>query len=93
MMEETVAFHGGFYDISRKGELKAELDAISPHSDVVIDLSSTEYLDCSAVGMMVGKLRQWEKEKPGTRLRLRNVNRRLTNVMLILNLHRIFTIE
>ncbi|GAC1391204.1 MAG: hypothetical protein NVSMB31_08510 [Vulcanimicrobiaceae bacterium] len=92
-MTTPAALHGGDYDIGRKDELKAELDAISPHSDVVIDLANTASLDCFSLGIMVSKLEEWRAEKPGTNLRLLNVNRGVEKVMRSLRLERIFIIE
>ncbi len=92
-MTTPAALHGGEYDIGRRDELKAELDLISPHSDVVIDLTSTVSLDCYSLGMMVGKLKEWRAEKPGTNLRLLNVNRDLVKVMRSLHLDRVFIVE
>jgi anti-anti-sigma regulatory factor len=85
--------HGGYYDVSRRAELQAELDAIEPHSDVVIDLASTEHLDCSSLGIMIGRLREWRVAKPATQLRLRNVTPQLTRVLGILKLDELFILE
>ena len=92
-MTKPVTLHGGFYDSSRNVELAAELDVISPHSDVIIDLASTEYLDCSSLGLMLQNLTRWKLEKPGTKLRLVNVNRGLVDVMRQLRLDRVFLIN
>ena len=88
-----VKLHGGFYDYTRIVELAAELDAITPHSDVTIDLASTEYLDCSSLALMLLNLRRWKQEKPGTELRLVNVNPSLVDVLHQLNLDRVFLIN
>jgi anti-anti-sigma factor len=85
--------HGGYYDLSRKSELKAEFDAIEPHSDVVIDLASTEHLDCSCIGVMVGRLREWRVRKPETQLRLINVTPRLERMLRLLMLQQLFVIN
>jgi anti-anti-sigma factor len=92
-MTQPIALHGGFYDATRNVELAAELDKISPHSDVMIDLASTEYLDCSSLGLMIQNLRRWKREKPGTQLRLTNVNPSLFAVMRLLQLDGIFLIN
>jgi anti-anti-sigma factor len=85
--------HGGIYDAARYAELAIELDAITPHSDVIIDLASTEYLDCSSLGLMLTNLTRWKQEKPGTHLRLVNVNPGLFDVMRLLKLDGIFLIN
>jgi anti-anti-sigma factor len=92
-MTDPVSLHGGFYDAARNVELAAELDKISPHSDVIINLASTEYLDCSSLGLMIENLRRWKKEKPGTKLRLINVNPRLFDVMRLLGLDAVFLVN
>jgi anti-anti-sigma factor len=85
--------HGGFYDSARNAELATELDAITPHSDVIIDLASTEYLDCSSLGLMLQNLTRWKQEKPGTALRLINVNPSLVDAMRLLQLDGVFLIN
>jgi anti-anti-sigma factor len=92
-MTSPVALHGGYYDIGRTSELTAELAAISPHSDVVIDLASTDYLDCSSLGLMVRNLSRWRLQKPGTDLRLVNVNGQMVKIMHLLELDRLFVIN
>jgi anti-anti-sigma regulatory factor len=92
-MTHPIVLHGGFYDATRNVELAAELDTISPHSDVMIDLASTEYLDCSSLGLMIKNLRRWKLEKPGMELRLTNVNSSLLGVMRLLQLDGVFVIN
>ena len=92
-MAEPVMLHGGFYDSTRYDELATELEAISPHSDVIVDLASTEFLDCSSLGLMLRNLRRWKHEKPGTELRLINVRSNLFDVMRLLKLDRVFLIN
>jgi anti-anti-sigma factor len=84
---KPLVLRGGYYDISRRAEFRAELDSVEPHSDVVLDLSGTEYLDCASVGVMVEKLRQWREHTPGTNLRLTNVNPDLARMLRLLELH------
>jgi anti-anti-sigma factor len=92
-MTEPVRLHGGFYDGNRSDELAAELEAISPHSDVFIDLAGTDYMDCSSLGLLLQSLTRWKREKPGTALRLINVNPSLVHVMRLLELDRVFLIN
>jgi anti-anti-sigma factor len=92
-MAAPVSLHGGLYDSGRNVELAAELDVITPHSDVIIDLASTEYLDCSSLGLMLQNLTRWKQEKPGTELRLINVNPSLFDVMRLLKLDEVFLIN
>ena len=93
LMSEPVMLKGGRYDIFRRAELSAELDAIEPQSDVVLDLSRTEFLDCAALGLMVKALNEWNKRAPGTHLRLRNVAPKVERILKIVELDRVFIIE
>lgn len=89
----SLSLHGGVYDIGRSAELSEQLDSIEPHSDVVIDLSFTEYFDCSSIGILIAKSKAWSRQKPGTRIHLRNVNSRLARVLLTLGLQNAFVLE
>ena len=60
---------------------------------MIIDLASTEYLDCSSLGLMLQNLMRWKQEKPGTQLRLVNANQGLVDVMRLLKLDGIFLIN
>lgn len=84
---------GGYYDVFRKADLRAELAAIEPHSDVVLDLATTDQLDCGSLGLMVARLREWRKEKPQTNLRLINVSTRIARVLTILGLDTLFIVS
>ncbi len=92
-ISEPVSLHGGCYDIFRKVELKAELDSVEPRSDVVLDLSKTELLDCSCLGVLVGKLRQWRERDPETQLRLIHVAPRLARILSLVKLDTLFVLE
>ncbi|MHB8148257.1 MAG: STAS domain-containing protein [Vulcanimicrobiaceae bacterium] len=85
--------HGGYYDGNRHAEFEAELAVISPHSDVVIDLASTEYLDAWCCSLLIRNLAKWREQKPGTQLRLMNVQPQLAGVLRSLELDRIFFIN
>ena len=85
--------HGGYYDGRRYDEFAAELAAISPHSDVVIDLASTEYLDAWCWSLVVQHLAKWRKQKSGTQLRLVNVRPQLAEILHTLELDRIFFVN
>ncbi len=91
-MTNPFTLHGGYYDVFRTAELKAELGSVEPHSDVILDLSTTEHLDCGSLGVMIGKLQQWRRRKPGTQLCLMHVAPRMARILTILNLDQVFKI-
>jgi len=88
-----VVLRGGYYDISRWAELEAELGFAQPRSDVILDLSHTEHLDCGSLGLLIGRLNAWRNRAPGTELRLVNVRPRLAEVLTLLELDSLFVIE
>jgi len=87
------SLHGGFYDSRRYFELDDELTAITPHSDVVIDMATTEYLDASSVSLLIRHLGVWRRQKPGTQLRLINVRPELAEAMRATKLDALFFIN
>jgi anti-anti-sigma factor len=90
---DITALHGGRYDISRANELARELEAIEPHSDVVLDLKQTAYLDCSCIGVLIANLKNWQTQSPQTRLRLINVAPNVASVLTLLRLDELFIVE
>jgi len=92
-MHKPVTLNGGYYDIFRSAELTVELSAIKPGSDVVLDLSRTQHLDCACLGVMIRALNEWNKRAPGTHLRLRNVVPQVERILRLVELDRVFIIE
>jgi anti-anti-sigma factor len=92
-MNKPVVLNGGYYDVFRTAELAAELNAIEPQSDVVLDLSNTQQLDCACLGVMIHALKEWNKRAPGTHLRLRNVVPQVEKMLHLMELDRVFIIE
>jgi len=92
-MTKPLLLEGGEYDVARKDDLRAELEQTEPHSDVVLDLAKTDYLDCSCIGVLIAKLHEWRERHPDTHLRLRNVAPSITRMLGILELDRLFVIE
>jgi anti-anti-sigma factor len=84
---------GGEYDVARKDDLRAELDKTEPHSDVVLDLARTEFIDCSCIGVLIAKLHAWREEAPGTKLRLQNVSPSIARILGLLELELLFVID
>ncbi len=92
-MHKRVMLKGGYYDILRSAELTAELNAIQPHSDVVLDLACTQHLDCACLGVMIRALNEWNRRAPGTHLRLRNVVPQVERMLQLVKLDKVFVIE
>jgi anti-anti-sigma factor len=92
-MEKPLKLQGGDYDISRKDDLRAELNHTEPHSDVVLDLALTDYIDCSCLGVMIMQLRTWREQVADTNLRLQNVAPSIVRILGLLELDRLFVIE
>ena len=88
-----VVLEGGYYDVFRKKALQAELASIQSHSDVVLDLSRTEQIDCACLGLFVARLREWRAQKPGTNLRLVNVSPRIARILSLLSLDTLFIVN
>jgi anti-anti-sigma factor len=92
-MKNSLQLLGGDYDISRKDDLEAELNLTEPHSDVVLDLATTDFIDCSCLGVLIMQLRTWREQLPDTNLRLQNVAPSIARMLGLLELDRLFVIE
>jgi anti-anti-sigma regulatory factor len=65
-----VVLDGGDYDVFRRDELRAELDAIEPAELVELDLKKTTFMDAGAIGMLVAFRRRVREQYPDARIRL-----------------------
>jgi anti-anti-sigma factor len=92
-MTKPLQLAGGEYDVARRDDLRAELDKTEPHSDVVLDLAKTDYMDCSCVGVLIAKLDAWRAQDPDTHVSLRNVAPSIARMLGLLELDRLFVIE
>lgn len=90
---KPLALRGGYYDIFRAPELKAELESVRPHEDIVLDLSATEHLDCACLGVMIRKLRQSRELEHATELRLVHTAPRLAEILALLKLDQVFILD
>lgn len=71
-MTTRVTLRGGEYDVFRREELRAELDAIDAGSDVDLDLGTTSLMDAGAVGLLLAFRRRVKQANPKARVRLLN---------------------
>jgi anti-anti-sigma factor len=92
-VSEPVLLEGGHYNAARQEDLERELCAVETHRDVVLDLARTEYIDCSCIGILIGKLRGWQERRPGAKLRLRNVAPDFAMILQLLRLDELFIVE
>lgn len=65
--------HGGEYDVFRRDELRAELEAIDPHGDVDIDFRDTTFMDAGALGLLLAFKKRLEENDAAARVRLVNL--------------------
>jgi len=92
-MTSPVRLNGGYYDAFRQAEFGFALDALEPQGDIVLDLGVTLHLDCSCLGLMVGKLHHWRQQQPEVNLDLRNVPQNLKRVLNLVQLDEVFVID
>lgn len=67
-----VSLRGGEYDVFRRDELRAELDAIDTDSDIDLDLSATSLMDAGAIGLLASFRRRVVNRNPRAKVRLLN---------------------
>lgn len=67
-----VSLRGGEYDVFRRDELRAELDAIDTDTDIELDLGATSLMDAGAIGLLANFRRQVGNRNPHARVRLVN---------------------
>jgi anti-anti-sigma factor len=84
---------GGDYDVGRKDDLRAEVAGIPSSEDIVLDLSTTNSVDCSCIGVLIAQLRAWRAKFPDRTFRLQNVAPGIARMIALLNLERLFLIE
>jgi len=79
----VAVLNGGEYDVFRRDDLRAELQAINVEGDVDLDLRETTFIDAGAAGLLVSFRNRVRARHPDARVRLLNVQpivRRLLEV-------------
>lgn len=61
----SMLLEGGEYDVFRRDALRIELDRIEPRTDIVLDLATTDFIDCSCIGVLIARLRSWRERRSG----------------------------
>jgi anti-anti-sigma factor len=88
----VVVLQGGDYDVFRRDELKAELDAIDAGTDVDVDLKATTFMDAGAIGLLIVFRRRLLDADPNSRVRLLNVPPIVRRVLEISGAAKLFEI-
>ncbi|MGH3329072.1 MAG: STAS domain-containing protein [Streptomycetales bacterium] len=87
----TIAEVGGEIDLATAPEFRRLLlGCLDDTSSLVVDLSKTEYLDSTGLGVLIGVLRQ--TKALGGQLRLAGLQRRVRQVFQITHLNELFAI-
>ncbi|ABM62922.1 STAS domain-containing protein [Halorhodospira halophila] len=81
----------GFFDFSLHKDFRQAYKGVEGVRRYVIDLSQTEYMDSSALGMLL-LLRESASDQ-GAEVALRNCSREVRKILEIANFQRLFTIE
>lgn len=81
----------GFFDFSLHKDFRQAYKGEEGVRRYVIDLSETEYMDSSALGMLL-LLRESASDQ-GAEVVLRNCSREVRKILEIANFQRLFTIE
>lgn len=89
-MTTRVTLRGGEYDVFRREELRAELDAIDAGSDVDLDLGTTSLMDAGAVGLLLAFRRRVKQANPEARVRLLNAAPIVRRILKISRVEELF---
>jgi anti-anti-sigma factor len=69
----VAVLNGGEYDVFRREDLRAELQAIEVAGDIELDLRETTFIDAGAAGLLVSFRNRVRKQFPHAHVRLINV--------------------
>jgi anti-anti-sigma factor len=87
----TIKVSGRFDFSSHKAFVAAYKEYTKGEKDFIVDLSSAEYLDSSAMGMLL-QLREFSTKKPNSVI-LSNSNAAIKEILRIANFGKLFTIK
>lgn len=85
-----VSLRGGDYDVFRRDELRAELDAIDTDMDIELDLGATSLMDAGAVGLLAAFRRRIVSKNPRAKVRLVNARPIVRKVLALSELDALF---
>ncbi|MFP4147247.1 MAG: STAS domain-containing protein [Halorhodospira sp.] len=89
--QTLVMYIQGFFDFSLHKDFRQAYKGVEGVRRYVIDLRETEYMDSSALGMLL-LLREFAGDLGGEVI-LRNCSREVRKILEIANFQRLFTIE
>jgi anti-anti-sigma factor len=87
----TIKVSGRFDFSSHKAFITAYKEHPKGAKDFIVDLTSAEYLDSSAMGMLL-QLREYSTKKPNSVV-LSNGNSAIKEILRIANFEKLFTIK
>ena len=87
----TIKVTGRFDFSTHKAFITAYKEYPKGEKDFIVDLSSAEYLDSSAMGMLL-QLREYSSKKPSSVV-LSNGNAAIREILKIANFEKLFTIK
>ncbi len=89
--QALVLYIQGFFDYSLHKEFRQAYKGVEGIRRYIIDLSETEYMDSSALGMLL-LLREFASDQ-GSEVVLRNCSREVRKILEVANFQRLFQIE
>lgn len=69
----VAVLNGGEYDVFRREDLRAELQAIDVQGDIDVDMRETTFIDAGAAGLLVSFRNRVRSRYPKAHVRLVNV--------------------
>lgn len=89
-MASRVRLRGGEYDVFRRGELRAEMEAIDVAGDIDLDLGTTSLMDAGAVGLLVAFRSRVSNSHPSARVRLLNAAPIVRRILSVAGVEKLF---
>jgi anti-anti-sigma factor len=81
------------YDICRRAQFRAELDAAADEKQLVLDFTDVRYIECACIGILIQRIEQWRMQTPDFRVSLCNASSMLVRMLDILQLRHFFNFE
>ncbi len=82
---------GGRFDFALHTQFRAAQESAPSARDYIVDLGQTEYMDSSALGMLL--VLHEHAGKAGGRIIVRNCKPMVRKIFEIANFHKLFTVE
>lgn len=88
--QHTIKIQGRF-DFAMQNEFRKAYEKAASNSDFILDFTATEYMDSSALGMLL-LLRDYAGEDKA-KVELKNCRSEIKNILEISNFHQLFKIS